>query len=95
MTFQGSTCSGVTDWGQRANRAFGKLSVRTKHYFLNIPILLFFWFSVVCVFLRFSEYFQGIWGFGIAIHLRTNNNFWSLLLSVGECLLPWWMVPFS
>jgi len=37
---------------------------------LNISFLLFFWDSVACVFLPFSEYFQVILGFSIAIHNR-------------------------
>jgi len=49
-----------------------KVNVETGHHLVYISFLLFFWFSVGCVYLRYSEYFQVILGFTftIAIHIR-------------------------
>jgi len=76
--------SNVTDGRQRGEMPPRQSKCANRTATLsNFSVLVFFWLSLFCYFLRFSDYLPMILGFSIAIHIRIQHHFSSFFPSVG------------
>jgi len=92
IIFSFLTTSGVNDGG--ANRPPWQAKYKNRAPTYLIYRLVFFWFSVDCYFLCFSEYFLVILGFSIAFHTRIHiiSQVFSEFLLLGQFS---WVFPLA